>query len=392
MGGIATYTLQLGSRLVERGHDVTVYCRRKYLDEAAGKNPPPYQGIKRRLSPGLRGKYLDALSHTFTSALDVLRRDYDLVHLHGSAPGIVLPMLRLRRHLPLVTTIHSLDWEGAKWGGAAAAMMRAAARVPVTFSDALTVVSERLQRYYADEFGTQTTYIPSGVEMPDLRPAEEISRRWGLEENGYVLFVGRLTPEKNLEHLMEAWRELDTSRRLVIVGGVNSSDGYTQRILSQAPDDVIFTDYQTGDTLAELFSNAYIYVQPSMLEGISMSVLEALSYGRCVIASDIPGNVEALGPCGYVFDSGNTEALLSTMQGLLDRPDLVAAQRDRARGHVAANHDWETTADRFDRLFSDLTGRERLSVPESRPQTVIPDERITDRTMAGAAQQARPSE
>ena len=353
-GGIATYTLQLGTRLVKLGHDVTVYCRRSHLEGPAERKPRPYRGINRRLTPGISGKYLDAIPHTLTSALDVLQSDYDLIRLHGSAPGVVLPLLRLRSGLPIVTTVHSLDWEGAKWGPAATAAMRLAARVPVRYSDRVTVVSERLQRYYADSFGVETTFIPSGVEMPQLLGANEIGRRWGLQEGGYALFVGRMTPEKNLELLMEVWAQLNTSLKLAIVGGIKPGDAYTQRIMGLAPGNVVFTDYQTGDTLGELYSNARLYIQPSSLEGISMSVLEALSYGRCVVASDIPGNLEALGRCGYTFEAGNAEALTAALQQLLTDETLVRDQFDRARDHVQSRHNWDVTAAQFDQLYRQL--------------------------------------
>lgn len=376
-GGIATYTLQLGTRLLDLGHDVTVYCRRSYLEDPSERKPDAYRGIERRLTPGISGKYLDAITHTFTSALDVLQSDYDLVHLHGSAPGVVLPLLRLRSDLPIVTTIHSLDWEGAKWGRAATAAMRLAAGVPVHYSDRVTVVSERLQRFYAESFGIETVYIPSGVEMPQLRGAEEIGRRWGLEEGSYALFVGRLTPEKNLELLMDAWGRLNTSLRLVIVGGIKQTDAYAQRIIGLAPENVLFTDYQTGDTLGELYSNAHLYIQPSSLEGISMSVLEALSYGRCVVASDIPGNTEALGSCGYAFESGNADSLTGILRQLIDDEALVREQFEPARQHVRRSHNWDTTAGQFDQLFRQLCERRDHSPERSSAGLVAGGEQIT---------------
>ena len=350
-GGIATYAEQLGSRLVARGHEVTVYCRRQYLNGDAGPPIPPYKAIHRRLCVGIRGKYTDAATHTLTSAMDALRSDFDIIHIHGSAPAFVAPMLRLKRHCGVVVTIHSLDWEGAKWGAAATATMRAFAQVPVRYADELTVVSRRLQQYYAATFGREATYIASGAPVAEIRPAEEITSRWGLRPQRYILFVGRLTPEKGLEYLIDAYRRLQTEMPLVLVGGANYDDPYVEALLSQADDSILFTGFQSGDTLEELFSNAYLYVQPSTLEGLSMAVVEALSYGRFVLASDIPGNVEALGECGRTFRVADTDDLHDQLADLLAHPDTVRSQFEPARARVAREYDWEKTTDGFEAVF-----------------------------------------
>lgn len=360
-GGIATYVEQLGSRLAARGHDITVYCRSQYLEGDGALPALPYRGMERRLSPGLRGKYLDAMSHTFTSAVDALRCDYDVMHIHGSAPAFVLPILRLNRRRPIVVTVHSLDWEGRKWGALATATMRNAARVPVLLADELTVVSRRLQRYYRENFGRTATYIASGAQVADLKPPDEIIARWGLQPHRYILFVGRLTPEKGLEYLIEAYRRMCTEMPLVLVGGANYDDPYAKALLGEADHRIIFTGYQSGDTLAELFSNAYIYVQPSTLEGLSMAVVEALGYGRFVLASDIPGNLEALGECGRTFRTADADDLYHQLADLLGDPDAVSHQFNVARERVAREYDWEKTADGFETVFERVCRKPRAA-------------------------------
>ncbi len=350
-GGIATYAEQLGARLADRGHEVTVYCRRQYLNGDAGPPLKPYKGIQRRVSAGISGKYTDAATHTLTAATDALRSDFDIIHIHGSAPAFVAPLLRLKRHCPVVVTVHSLDWEGNKWGAIATATMKTAARIPLRFADELTVVSRRLQRYYQSTFSREATYIASGAQMPELRSADEIRERWGLEPHRYILFVGRLTPEKGLEYLVEAYRRVDTDMPLVLVGGANYEDPYVEDLMSEADDTILFTGYQSGDVLAELFSNAYLYVQPSTLEGLSMAVVEALSYGRCVLASDIPGNLEALGECGRTFTTADVDDLQHQLTDLLSDPDTVERQFECARERVAREYDWEKTTDGFEAVF-----------------------------------------
>jgi len=356
-GGICTYSEEVGSRLVSRGHEVTVYCRRQYLDDAGDNgNIPPHRGIERKLSPGLRGKHLDALTHSFTSALDSLRQDYDVIHIHGSAPAVVAPLLRLRPGRPVVVTIHSLDWQGGKWGALATAAMKTAAGIPLRFAHELTVVSQGLQQFYRDNFGRETAHISTGVELPEILQPHQIERRWSLTTGDYILFVGRLTPEKGLQYLISSYEALDTDKRLIIVGGANFKDPYVDSIRKQASDRVIFTGYLQGQILAELFSNTYLYVQPSILEAMPIAALEALSYGRCVLASDIPGNQEALGECGYTFQVGNVDDLGSKLATLLDDPDLVAAQYSAARDYVRREHNWETTTDQFEELYRRVVG------------------------------------
>ncbi|MCK4323390.1 MAG: glycosyltransferase family 4 protein [Armatimonadetes bacterium] len=362
-GGICTYAEELGSRLVSRGHEVTVYCRRQYLNGAGDNgNIPPHRGIERKLSRGLRGKHLDALTHTFTSALDSLRRDYDVIHIHGSAPAVVAPLLRLRPGRPLVVTIHGLDWQGDKWGRIATRGMRFAASMPVRFAHELTVVSRGLRKFYRENLGREAAYIPTGVELPEILPPREIREMWNLDTDEYLLFVGRLTPEKGLQYLLSAYETLDTKKKLVIVGDANFKDPYVDDLRKRATDDVIFTGYRKGRTLAELFSNAYLYVQPSTLEAMPVAVLEALSYGRCVLATDIPGNVEALGECGYTFQVGNVDDLGSKLAMLLYDPDSVAAQYSVARDYVRREHNWETTTDQFEGLYRQVAGEDRKDV------------------------------
>jgi len=362
-GGIAAYTEQLGKRLVERGHEVTVYCRRQYLDGDAGSSTlRPHNGLRRRVTPGLCGKYLDAITHTFTSALDSLRQDYDVVHIHGSAPAVVTPLLRLRPKRPIVVTIHGLDWQGGKWGPLARGGMRLAASASVWFAHELTVVSQGLQRFYRDNFGRETTYIPTGVELPEILPPREIKDTWNLDTDDYLLFVGRLTPEKGLRYLLSAYETLDCEKKLVIVGDANFKDPYVDDLRKHASDDVVFTGYRKGRTLAELFSNAYLYIQPSTLEGISVAVLEALSYGRCVLASDIPGNREALGECGYTFEMGNVDDLRSKLAMLVDDPNAVAAQYSVARDYVRREHNWERATDQFEELYRRVVGEDSRDV------------------------------
>jgi len=351
MGGIQHYIEHLGARLVQRGHEVVVYGRRQYVAE-----PALYRGMERRHSWGLKGKHLDAPTHTLTAAWAARRGGFDVIHIHGSAQSFVLPLLRRTTSARTVVTIHGLDWRGRKWNRLASWCMRQAAAAPRRYAHATTAVSQVLVRTYEAEFGYAPQFVPTGVEPAGPVPAQMIAER-GLSPNRYVLCVSRLVPEKGVHHLLEAFRDLDCPYQLVIAGASNYRDPYVQRLQALANDRVQFLGYVQGRLLAELYSHAYLMVQPSDLEGLPLTVLEALSYGRCVLASDIEPNVEALGGCGYTFRQGDVADLRQHLAHLLGHPELVAGEQQKAQTYIAEERNWERTADAFEYLYSQLVER-----------------------------------
>jgi len=369
IGGIARYVEELGSRLAERGHEVTVYCRPHYMGDDNGKY---YKGMKRIVTRGLKGKHLDALTHTFTAALHALRQDYDILHIHGSAPGVVAPLLKLRRDGHIVVTVHGLDWMGSKWSRPASWLMSRAARVTAANAHRLVAVSEYIQQVYQAHTGRRVDVIPTGVNVAAIPPPCRITQL-GLQPNRYIFCAARFVPEKGLHYLVDAFNSLDTDMKLVIAGDWAYEDEYVKRLLANRNGKVVFPGYVKGRLLAELYAHCYVYVQPSLLEGLSISVLEALSYGCCVLASDIPANLEALGPCGYTFKAGDTESLREQLSWLLTHPDDVQAEFEKARSYIARERNWDITADRYEALYLGLLGREAVQeriVEQSQASTV----------------------
>ncbi len=362
IGGIANYAEEIGARLVQRGHEVTVYCRPQYMQSEGD-----YRGMRRVVTRGIQGKHLDALTHTATAGLHASRRDFDVVHIHGSAPGVLAAIPRILGRQRVLITIHGLDWRGAKWGRAASALMRGAGRAAVSFADRLVAVSECVEQEYARHFGCAVSTVPTGVAFPEPVEAREILDA-GLEPGRFIFCASRLMPEKGVHYLVDAFEQLDTDMKLAIAGNAPYDDGYTRRLLSRASDRVSFLGFVQGRMLAELYSNAYVYVQPSELEGMSMAVLEALSYGRCVLASDIPQNQEALGPCGCMFPCGDVPELRRALERLISRPELVAGQSSVAREYIRTRRNWDTTVDRYEQIYDDMVaGRVTAFVDGSRP-------------------------
>ncbi len=349
IGGIQRYTEEIGTRLVERGHEVTVYCRGQYLDGDCGAQ---YRGMARRTTPGLRGKHLDAFTHTFTAAIDALRRDYDVVHFHAIGPSVFVPLVRMRRRSRIVVTVHGLDWQRAKWGRLAGACLRLAGRVGARGADALMAVSLADAAFFETALGRRPVHAPPGVICNVPEPADRILSL-GLQEQEYILFVSRLVPEKGCHYLIEAYKRLRPPKKLVIAGGSNYADPYADGLKQHGRDDIIFTGYARGKLLRELYSNAYVFVQPSDLEGTPSTILEALSYRRCVLASAIPGNEEALGGCGYTFEPGNVSDLSDKLAFLLENDDLVAQQAEPALRYVQRERNWGKITDTVEQVYRD---------------------------------------
>lgn len=356
IGGIARYVEEVGSRLVERGHEVTVYCRPHFM-EGEGD----YRGMRRIVTGGLRGKHLDALTHTFTATMHALRQDYDIAHIHGSAPGVIAPIIRLLSRQRVLLTLHGLDWRAAKWGSVASTLVRFGGRVAAAGAHSRTAVSQSLQHEYCETFPGSVAVAQTGVNFPELADAEEITDL-GLAPGGYAFCAARLMPEKGIHHLVDAFEQIDTDKTLVIAGDSPYEDAYSEALLARASEKVRFVGYVTGRLLAELYSNACVYVQPSEIEGLSVSVLEALSYGRCVLASDIAPNVEALDGCGYTFRSGDVADLRDTLAELLEAPELVAEQFELTRRYIREKRNWDRTVDAYETLYQELlAGRGVLS-------------------------------
>jgi glycosyltransferase involved in cell wall biosynthesis len=350
VGGISRYTAEMGSRLVERGHDVTVYCRPHYLDDLGCDS---YQGMERRVCKGLRGKHLDAFSHTLTSAIDTLRRDHDIVHLHGVGPGFAAPLVRSLSGKRTVLTVHGLDWQRAKWGPVARWVMRNVAGVAFRSSHHVTAVSQLMTGQLVAQ-GIPTTHTPPGMRIPDIMPPLELADH-GLSPKGYVLMATRLVPEKGIHFAIEAFERLNTGHTLVIAGDCPYDSDYVRELKSHASDHIRFLGYVSGRLMEELNSHALVFLQPSLLEGLSIALVEALSYGRCVVASDIPENVEALGGQGFTFRSGDVDDLTRVLGRLLNNPEIAGEQYDPARAYVARKFDWERTTDLFEGVYDYLS-------------------------------------
>lgn len=350
--GIENFTEQVGWRLAQRGHSVTVYVR-PYVE--VGES---YRGMTIRRLPSINTKHLDAISHTLVASLDALVRGFDVVHYHAIGPSVLSFVPRLRR-TPTVAQLHGLDWQRAKWSRIASLFLQAGEIASVYFPNRTVVVSRALQRYVAQTYHRDAAYVPTGVESFEHVEPDEI-RRWGLREGGYLLFLSRLVPEKGCHYLIDAYRRLGTEMPLVIAGSGTHTDSYESSLRAAAGPKIIFTGTVRGRVLQELFANAYAYVLPSDIEGLPQTLLEALGHGRCVLASDIEPNVEALGDCGLTFRASNVDDLHGKLRYLLDHPERVAAEHDKARRRAREHYGWEAVVDRLEAVYESCLPRTPL--------------------------------
>jgi glycosyltransferase involved in cell wall biosynthesis len=342
--GIENFTEQIGSRLAGRGHEVTVYVR-PYVKVGA-----EYRGMRIRHLPSINTKHLDTLTHTIVASLDTLFADLDIVHYHALGPSVFswVPRVRGRK---TVAHVHGLDWQRAKWSPFASACLRAAEWGAMYGPDRTIAISTTLKRYLEEKYRRPVDYVPTGVETYEYTEPREILQ-WGLKRDGYILFLSRLVPEKGCHHLIEAYSALATDKPLVIAGAGTHTDAYEASLRRHASPRIIFTGEVKGRLLQELFSNAYVYVLPSEVEGLAHTILQALSYGRCVLASDIEPNVEALGECGVTFRSRDVAHLRNTLQQLLNDPELVRTAAAHGRDRVRTHYSWETVVDSLEAIYT----------------------------------------
>lgn len=350
-GGAEIVVEELSTRMAALGHEVICYQRSGHHvcgSQYDAQRLPEYRDVKLRVVPTLDQKGLAAVTSGFFAALCAALGRAQVVHIHAEGPAFFcfLPRLTGKR---VVVTVHGLDWQREKWhNGLGAWFIRCGERMAVRFADEIIVLSRRMQRYFRETYGRETVWIPNGVNRPDTVPAEQIRRQFGLEKDGYLLFAGRLVPEKGLHHLIAAFGETKTGKKLVIAGGASDTDAYAAQLKELAARDerVVCTGFVQGRILEELYSNAYAFVLPSTVEGMPLALLEAMSYGNCCVVSDIPECTEVVQDAGMVFAGGDTAALRGCLQTLCDEPELVAKYRQAARENSCTKPDWDEVVQR----------------------------------------------
>jgi glycosyltransferase involved in cell wall biosynthesis len=358
--GIETCYEETGSRLAVRGHEVTVYCR-TYFTPALAR----YRGMKLLRLPTLRSKHLETFLHTLLGTLHAMFGPYDIVHYQALGPALFsfLPRLTGKK---TVVTVQGLDWRRKKWNRFASAVLRLGERAAVTFPNRTTVVSRTLQNYFQLRYGAATTYLPNGTSLVQKLPPRYL-QEWGLRSGEYVLYVGRFSPEKNCHLLVNAYQKLDTPMKLVLAGGSSYTNAYVEDLRRQQSERIVLLDWISGEPLEELLAHAALFVLPSDLEGLSLALLDAMAAGLCVLASDVPENLEAMGSAGFSFCRGDVDHLECMLRLLLSDEELRRQSGNQSRARAQKEYLWEFVTDSLEGLYREIMGLPARPGRESRP-------------------------
>lgn len=349
-GGVEVVVTELARRMAALGHEVTCYDRSGadvMTGEAANEGERIVDGVRVVPVKTIDKKGLAALSSSYFATKAAIKDRPDVIHYHAEGPCVPLALAK-RAGIRTVATIHGLDWQRAKWGKLASGYIKFGERTAASKADGLIVLSENLKRYFLESYSREAVYIPNGIDVPKCMAAKYIRERWGLGRGSYMLYLGRLVPEKRPELLIEAFKQLKTDKLLVVAGGSSDTSAYERELRSLAAGDdrVVFTGFVAGETLAELYSNCCCYVLPSDVEGMPMSLLEAMAYGCCCVTSDIAECSDVLGAAGLTFPRGDAGALCDTLAGLLADSGRFEEMGAAAKARVEKRFDWASVVER----------------------------------------------
>lgn len=355
-GGIEVVVEELSTRMAMLGHAVTVVNRRGHHVSGAefdGEQLAEYKGVKILNVPTLKRKGVAAVSSSFFAAIRASFGPYDIVHIHAEGPAAFcwLPKLMGKK---VICTCHGLDWSRPKWKNTLGGKyIKYGEKMMAKYADAVIVLSKDIGKYFKNTYGRKTVFIPNGVNRPEQKEPQVIKKKYGLNKNSYVLVLARLTSEKRIDMLIDVYRSLNTDKKLVIAGGSSDSDGYIKLLHNMAKNDdrIMFTGFVQGRELEELYSNAYMYVLPSELEGMPLSLLEAMSYGNCCLTSNISECTDVIGNKGVSFTVNDKENLMRELQKLLDSPDKVEMYKNQSSDYVCRKYNWDDVVEKTLNLY-----------------------------------------
>lgn len=345
-GGVEIVVEELCTRMVAQGHNVTCYNRGGHHvsgSEYDSKRLKEYKGIKLKTVPTIEKKGLAAVSSSFFAALCCAFGKYDVVHIHAEGPAFFCWLPKLF-HKRVIVTVHGIDWQREKWkSGFGSKFIHKGEKNAVKYADEIIVLSKGVQDYFEKIYGRKTVFISNGVSDHIERKPQIIKNKFGLDKDEYILFLGRLVPEKGIKYLIEAFKQVDTEKKLVIAGGSSDTSEFENEMKEIAKEDkrILFTGFVQGQELEELYSNAYVYALPSDLEGMPLSLLEAMSYGNCCLVSDIPECAEVVEDKALIFKKADVKDLQSKLQDACDHSEKVDAHKKQAADFICSKYNWD---------------------------------------------------
>lgn len=339
------------------GHEVNVYNRKgkNVQDKNADiekRKLKEYKGVKLITVPTINKKGIDALLYSFFATIRALFGKYDVIHYHaeGSCAMLWIPHLFGIR---TVATIHGLDWQRSKWGGFATRYLRFGEKIVAKYADEIIVLSSGVQKYFKDTYNRETNFIPNGVNKPKVRKPEIIKEKYGLENENYILFLARIVPEKGLHYLIEAYKQINTDKKLVIAGGASHTNDYLEKIkkMVEGNNNIVMTGFVQGQELEELYSNCYLYCLPSDIEGMPISLLEAMSYGSRCLISNIEENTQVAEEFAQTFKKGNVKDLKKQLNNLLNEKNKL--KKEIISEYILKKYNWDYVTSKIVRLYGE---------------------------------------
>lgn len=352
-GGVEVVVEELSTRLVEKGHEVDVYNRKgnNVADKKIKtKKLKEYKGVKIKTVFTINKKGIDALIYSFISSIKAIFGKYDCIHYHaeGSCAMLWIPHLFKKR---IVVTIHGLDWQRSKWGGFATKYIKFGEKMAAKYADEIIVLSKGVQKYFKDTYNRETNFIPNGVNKPELKEPNIIKEKYGLEKDNYILYLARIVPEKRLDLLIDAYRKINTKIKLVIAGGASHTNDFLEEIKRKTSEDsrIIMTGFVQGEELQELYSNSYLYCLPSDVEGMPISLLEAMSCGKNCLVSDIEENTQVCGKYATTFKKGNLNDLIEVLNKCLN--GFNRYDEKEISSYVLKKYNWDDVVEKTIELY-----------------------------------------
>jgi len=350
-GGFETCVQETATRLVQRGHKVTVFAG----SDEGQHGRRIVDGVEVLYTPGLPTKHLFTLSQTGLSVLRAAIRRFDVMHVYNLGNACWLPILKAAR-LPCVISVDGLDWRRERWGRLTRRYIESCTKLAVRFADELIVDSHVVSDYYLKHFNRPGAYVPYGAYTTPPQGADAVAR-FGLSPGRYLIFVGRLTPEKRVHDLVAAFEQVHTDMQLAIVGDDPFARGYVAQLKSTSDPRVRFLGYVYGDDCAQLLANAYLYVTASGLEGTSPALLTAMGQGCCPLVNGIAENRETIGDAGVAYAENDVAALRDELQRLIDSPAHVRRLAKAAQDRVRTVYNWDRVTDAIEAVYEKVANR-----------------------------------
>jgi glycosyltransferase involved in cell wall biosynthesis len=360
-GGFETFAEHLATRLVARGHQVTVYCRAHYVSPRQLE----FHGVRLQVLPTIRHKYFDTVIHAFLSALHAAPKRFDAALICNAANAPFAPILRFTG-TPTAINVDGLEHKRKKWGRLGRRYYRLAEYLSTLLPNEMVTDAQVIQNYYLAKHNAPSTMIAYGSEV-ERKPDRSTVRKWRVEPNRYVLYVSRLEPENNAHLVIEAFKRVRTAYRLLVVGDAPYAEQYINDLKTRAKGDkrIIFTGFVFGQDYRALQQNAYCYVHATEVGGTHPALLEAMGYGNCVLTLDTPENIEVVGEAGIPY--ADEFDLTEKLQRVLRDGSLVQAYRHRAQLRIQNHYDWDHVVNQYEQLFARMCGQ---SIAETPPEGI----------------------